>query len=340
MKGKKVVVTLMAVVLLVLPPVMIASAAEPGDPDTAIIITDASLECGSTATSRILVSIVNQETDPKEVGGVEVHLTFDPNLLQVLDADGDPGNGAQLTVESDFFDGHLRIVNRADNEAGTIVFAVTQSKGTPLFNATEKAIATITWECAGKGPPEQVETEVRVAGNTSMFDPAGYPVAVDSSVNGTITIFPSTPPTGCIEGYVFPQGRYDLSGVRVVAGPYKAYTDPTGYFKLEGVEAVTYEVQAEMDSYLDSVALGVEVAAGECPDIGATKLLGGDVSGDGRIDISDITYIASRFGSTDPTADVNDDGVVNILDLAMAAANHGRTGPASWLRPVDAVPLT
>jgi hypothetical protein len=342
MKGKKVVVTLMAVMLLVLPTVMIASAAEPGDPDTVILITDATLECGSTATSRILVSIVNQETDPKEVRGVEIHLTFDPNLLQVVDADGDPGNGAQLTVESDLFDGNLHIVNWADNEAGTIVFAVAQSEGTPVFNATEKAIATITWERAGEGPPEQVGTEVRVAGNTLMSDPAGYPVVVDCAVNGTITIPPCA--SGCIEGYIFPQGHYDLGGVRVVAGPYEAYTNPTGYFKLQGVEASVYEVQAEMYGYLGSVALGVEVAVGECPDIGATKLRGGDVVpqpvSDNVVDTLDVSHIGASFWTAEATADVNGDGVVSILDLAVTAANFGRTGPTSWLPPSDPTPWT
>ena len=136
MKGKKVVFTLMAVALLVLPTAMSASAAAPGDPDTTITVTGATLECGSTATSQILVTIVNLSDDAQEVRGVEVHLTFDPTLLQVVDADGDSGNGVQLAVESGLFDGDLRIgQNLADNGAGTIVFAVAQSGGTPVFNA-------------------------------------------------------------------------------------------------------------------------------------------------------------------------------------------------------------
>jgi metal-sulfur cluster biosynthetic enzyme len=336
MKGnKKVVITLMAVALLVLPTAMIASAAEPGDPDTTITITGATLECGATATSQILVTIVNQATDPEEVRGVEVHLTFDPALLQVVDADGDSGNGVQLAVESDLFDGDLRIgQNLADNGAGTIVFAVAQSDGTPVFNATNKAIATITWECAGECPEAQVETEVTVAGNTLMSDPDGYPVAADCAVNGTITI-PACVAAGCIEGYVSPQGRYDFSGIRVIAGAYEAYTDASGYFKLEGVEAGTYEVMAEMYGYLDAVASGVEVVAGdECTFLGTTTLWGGNVAPqpdpDAVIDILDVSYLGANFGTTETTADVNGDGVVNILDLTVAAANFGMTGPTPW----------
>jgi hypothetical protein len=335
MKGKKAVFTLLAVTLLVLPAAMTASAAGPGDPDTTVTITDATLECGSTATSQILVTVVNQAIDPKEVRGVEVHLTFDPTLLQVVDADADPGNGVQLAVESGLFDGDLRVgQNLADNAAGTIVFAVAQSNGTPVFNATDAAIATITWQCAGDCPAEQVATEVAVAGNTLMSDPDGYPVVVDCAVNGTITI-PACVTTGCIEGYVSPQGRYDFNGVRVVAGALEAYTDSTGYFKLEGVEAGTYDVMAEMYGYLDATASSVEVVAGaECTLLGTTTLWGGDVAPqpdpDNVINILDLSYLGANFGTTEATADVNGDGVVNVLDLTVASANFGLTGPTLW----------
>lgn len=334
MKGKA-VFTLIAVALLVLPMAMSASAAAPGDPDTTITVTGATLECGSTATSQILITIVNLATDPEEVRGVEVHLTFDPTLLQVVDADGDSGNGVQLTVESGLFDGDLRIgQNLADNGAGTIVFAVAQSGGTPVFNATEEAIATITWECAGECPQEEVQTEVTVAGNTLMSDPDGYPVVADCAVNGTITI-PACVTTGCIEGYVNPQGRYDFSGVRAWAGAYEAYTDATGYFKLEAVEAGTYDVMAEMYGYLDVLYPSAEVIAGEeCTMLGTTLLFGGDVAPqpepDNLIDILDVSYLGANFGTAEATADVNGDSVVNILDLTVAAANFNMTGPTFW----------
>ncbi|HID63373.1 MAG TPA: hypothetical protein EYP49_11635 [Anaerolineae bacterium] len=335
MMNKKMFFTLMAVALLVLPTAMTASAAGPGDPDTTITVTDATLECGSTATSQVLATVVNQALDPKEVRGVEVHLTFDPTLLQVVDADGDPGNGVQLAVESGLFDGDLRIgQNLADNAAGTIVFAVAQSNGTPVFNATNKAIATITWECAGECPQEDVASEITVVGNTLMSDPDGYPVTVDCAVNGTITI-PACVTTGCIEGYVSPQGRYDFSGVRVWAGAYEAYTDATGYFKLEGVEAGTYDVMAELYGYLDAMASEVEIMPGEeCTVLGTTTLWGGDVAPqpdpDNMIDILDVSYIGANFGAAEATADVNGDGVVNILDLTVAAANFGLAGPTPW----------
>ena len=46
-----------------------------------------------------------------------------------------------------------------------------------------------------------------------------------------------------------------------------------------------------------------------------------DVTGDGVVDISDLTFVAARFGESDPEADVNGDGIVNILDLVRVAQN-------------------
>ena len=48
-----------------------------------------------------------------------------------------------------------------------------------------------------------------------------------------------------------------------------------------------------------------------------------DLTGDGVVDILDLTLVASRFGSADPEADVTGDGVVNILDLVLISQNLG-----------------
>jgi hypothetical protein len=50
----------------------------------------------------------------------------------------------------------------------------------------------------------------------------------------------------------------------------------------------------------------------------------GDATGDGLVDIFDLTFIASRYDSTDYTADVNGDGVVDIFDLTLVASRYGQ----------------
>lgn len=46
-----------------------------------------------------------------------------------------------------------------------------------------------------------------------------------------------------------------------------------------------------------------------------------DVTGDGVVDILDLTFAAARFGESDSDADVTGDGTVNILDLVLIAQN-------------------
>ena len=48
-----------------------------------------------------------------------------------------------------------------------------------------------------------------------------------------------------------------------------------------------------------------------------------DVTGDGVVNILDLTFVASRFGKSDADADVTGDGIVNILDLVLIAQNLG-----------------
>lgn len=48
-----------------------------------------------------------------------------------------------------------------------------------------------------------------------------------------------------------------------------------------------------------------------------------DVTGDGVVNILDLTFVATRFGESDSDADVTGDGTVNILDLVRIAQNFG-----------------
>jgi hypothetical protein len=66
-------------------------------------------------------------------------------------------------------------------------------------------------------------------------------------------------------------------------------------------------------------------------NLGVITLLGGEVTGDGVIDIFDLTFIAARYNSNDPLADITADGLVDIFDLVIAAGNYEQHGPqTNW----------
>ena len=341
MKRKKLILALVMATLIVLPAVSVF-AVGPGDPDTTVQVTDASFECEATGTSQILVSIANDPGDPRLVHGVEVYLSFDPAKLQVVDADGEPVNGVQIAAEEGLFPFAEQVdVQNVDNAAGTILFAMSRQDATSVQDATDAAIATITWaaavDCASV--TEEDCSEVGVV-DALMSDADGYAIAVDTTLPGNVCY--DGEEQGCLTGSVQLQGRYDHSGATVTVEKdgvvvASATTDAGGNFTLENLAPDTYEVYARMYGYLDALkGSGVQVVAGEeCTDIGATKLLGGDVAPqdpepNNEIDIGDISYMGANFGGAEATADVNGDGVVNILDLTMAAANFGRAGSTPW----------
>ena len=63
-----------------------------------------------------------------------------------------------------------------------------------------------------------------------------------------------------------------------------------------------------------------------------TVKLKGDINGDHRVDISDLSIVGAQFGKTATTpgfnnsSDINNDGQINIVDLVDVASNFGMTG--------------
>jgi len=320
------VLPLVGIILLIIGSVVPALA---GDlPYTQVAVSDCSMVAGSSATATISVSIENPVENPVELRGIEVHLTFDPAFLEVIDAD--PYTAGVQIAPADFFDGEVTIpLNLADNTAGTIDFAITHLDGTPVYNTDGlKPVATITFKGKAAG-----ETTVVVETTTKLSDAQGYPIEIDELINGQVTITDY----GRIRGSVHMQGRYDHSGVRVTAvlvdpNCCDTLTDVAGDFEIVITgEDGYYEVRAVQHGYLTArLTSPVWVEAGTVVDVGPTRLWAGDVTDDEMIDICDIAYIAGRFLTTDTTADINGDGLVDILDLAVTAANFGKVGPTPW----------
>lgn len=119
----------------------------------------------------------------------------------------------------------------------------------------------------------------------------------------------------------------------------------------------TYTVRASYPGYLAAEKTGVAVSNNATVLVGPTKLSGGDVNGDGAINILDIVIIIGNMGTssapigssaqscsalagtqfngsttppTDSAVDLNDDGIIDISDLAIAAGNFGQSSPTTW----------
>lgn len=155
-----------------------------------------------------------------------------------------------------------------------------------------------------------------IGAQPASADPAGVPLLEPSQ-------------NLILHGQVQLQGNRDYRQVTVTIATRQVETNSNGEFELE--VAGPYVLTATASGYLGA-RVEVEPMAEASPsssifNLGSVTLLAGDVTGDNRIDLTDLTFIADHLGTPDELADLNDDGLVDILDLALAAANYGQNGP-------------
>jgi hypothetical protein len=71
--------------------------------------------------------------------------------------------------------------------------------------------------------------------------------------------------------------------------------------------------------------LVISKAAITCP----SSTITGDTNCDYKVDILDLSYFLSKFGTHDTAADVNNDTNVNVLDLSVILSNYGKVKTAT-----------
>ncbi len=296
----------------------------PGTARLTVMVDEVVLSVGGQGRSEVWVLVQDVQS---VVEGLELHLSFDPRVVQVVDSD--PAIvGVQVEVAPLFGDSQQVRANRADNSRGEILLILTAGGGPGLSRTgTWRKVAVVTWTARREGKSQViVNRETHFIGKTR-------PIAPDAVRSGLVL----ARAPGRIAGRVYLQGRSDQRGVRVSASLVptrvdKVETDATGAFEIvtshgEGF----YTLRASAPGYLSAVSeRPVKVILGAVIHVGEVTLPGGDVNDDGRVDIRDLSYVAWHFDEYDVQADVNGDGRVDILDLSLTAGNFGRDGPISW----------
>ncbi len=80
--------------------------------------------CG---TLDVIIHLANMH----DLYGVDLALSFDPNVLEVVDLDSDENNGINLKPIDDWFKAGFWVYNEANNTAGTIRYTATQLRTAP-----------------------------------------------------------------------------------------------------------------------------------------------------------------------------------------------------------------
>ncbi|MBI2305344.1 MAG: carboxypeptidase regulatory-like domain-containing protein, partial [Chloroflexi bacterium] len=133
-------------------------------------------------------------------------------------------------------------------------------------------------------------------------DLAGYEATDAITVSVTAGVVPPTS-IGTLRGQVVLQGRADDSGALVTLGssPYFTTTAADGIFTITNVAAGTYTATATMSGYLSATRTGIVVEAGSTTTLPPVTLRGGDLNGDGVIDIFDLVLVGINFSVSGPS---------------------------------------
>lgn len=144
--------------------------------------TSATVAIGGTTTVSIRIEGVT------DLYGAEVHLTFSPGIVQVVDADGDATNGVQVAT-GDIFGGKnaFNALNAANNSTGTIDYAISLL-GEPAGVTGSGSLLNVTFQGASQGLSAVGFVTVMLASR------AGGQITA-TTVNGTINVASASSPS-------------------------------------------------------------------------------------------------------------------------------------------------
>jgi hypothetical protein len=308
-----------------------------------------------TASTHELGETATLDTKPIVSGlyGAQLRVTHDSSILSWLSGTHHDVLGASPPwqwdlVQEDF----VSVASPAGKRLTGTMQLPTHSVGANLTGSD--SIATWRYTCSAPGT-SSLTYETGVLG-TKLSDVDSFEIPA-ALLGDSITCVPATADVsgaiqlqGRLSTSASPQGWNDAvvtftcaSGDCMSSGPYIFVTGANGQYSLvkggvpgEGVALGTYTVTATRHEYLGA-SKSVTIVAGS-NSITTPKLLGGDATNDGLIEIADLTCVGGVFGTTGGamgdcaglgSPDINEDGVVNIFDLVLVAGNYALT-TSSW----------
>lgn len=148
---------------------------------TTVVIAPSSIEVAVGATTTVDIRIENVN----DLFGAEVHLTFDPALLEVMDADS--GTADVQIQPGTFLTPFVIAQNIADQAAGKIHFAVSQGSSDESVSGSG-ALATVTFRGKAAG------TSTISFDSALLADRDGEPISAVTQ-GGSITVTGGDTPT-------------------------------------------------------------------------------------------------------------------------------------------------
>ena len=216
MKKSIVILALLAAARLAFP----AEAAAP-----TVSLGGAVLEVAAGQTAPLSVAV----TDVQDLYGMELHLRFDPAVVQVADAD--PGKDGIQVAAGDFLSADFVAQNQADNQAGSIDYAVTQvNPNEPRSGSGTLLVIRFQGGAAGGASQLEVTNGLLTTRDGDLipvtFASGEVRVKGASAVAGNATATPTTPSSGGAAAGDPPTATRAFTNTPIPAAPNAAPSAP------------------------------------------------------------------------------------------------------------------
>lgn len=288
-----------------------------------LYIEPASVTTSISGTATVEIRI----RDVTDLYGVQLHLSFDPSIVQVQDAI--PGGDVNIAPGDFLQPGAVVYSNYVNNTTGVIQYVQSLEGVAPGVDGSG-VLARITLHGDAAGTSDLTFT-LHV-----LSDPMSVPIAHDHA-DGEIIV---TSAMGSVTGKVILERRVDYpnanAGATIMLAGQSRVTGADGAFSFSDVPAGTHQIRVTHPSYLPSWR-SVDVASGGTTVLPDVSLLGGDCSmSQGIIDGVDAVVMGLAWGSGpgdghwNARADVRDDEVINVLDLTAVKFNWLTSEPGPW----------
>jgi hypothetical protein len=253
--------------------------------------------------------------DISDLYGVDLRLTYDPDLVEVVDAD--PAKPGVQVGLGGVFEGVESFVVKNEAGAGEINFVASRVVPAPGFTGTNSLIE-VDWLGKTGGETPLVFDSVKLS------DPDGQSLSA-TPLDGEIQVGWQV----IIRGQIKLEGAVESAGVTVMIGDEQQQINTDDEFEVQLDSTGSFFLVFTAPGYLSLRVDGLAPAGQPVVNVGSMTMLAGEVTGDDQIDIFDLAVIGSRYGSNDARGDLNHDGVVDIFDLTISASNYGQQGPIS-----------
>lgn len=290
-------------------------ACQPGRPQVSLDPSPGTVVVSGTVPIEIRVANI------QHFYGAQVELAFDPSIVEVVDA-YDFLPGVQIE-EGDFPVPDTVITNQANNQAGTIAYAISLQGDKPGVDGSG-TLAIITFHGLEEGTSQV--SFIR----SILSDPQSVPID-HATHDGQVTVRRAA---GTVAGTVILERRTSNAGSQVCLDSRCVVTPEDGSYSFDNVTPGAYTVTASHMSYLRSWRpISVPIGLVTLPDV---TLLGGDVNQDDHVELADAVLIGQAWNSTpaapnwDERADITDDDSVNVLDMVAVQFNWDETAPGPW----------